>query len=61
MSSRTPRSTFASRSAVIVESERITGVRLMTHAQAQALFGLDRGLVDIVGYDAVASKWVLVE
>ncbi len=47
--------------AVIVESEHITGVRLMTHAQARALFGLDRGLVDIVGYDDVASKWVLVE
>lgn len=46
--------------AAIIESGRITGVRLMTETQAQELFGLKRGLVDIVGYDNVNGKWVLI-
>lgn len=50
-----------SKPPAIVEAERITGICLLTHARARALFGFERGLVDIVGYDAVADEWVLVE
>jgi rubredoxin len=46
--------------AAIVESGRITRVCLMTEAQARALFGLDRGFADIVGYDSSTGKWVLI-
>ncbi len=33
---------------------------LLTAAQTRALFGLERGLVDILGYDRGSDTWLLI-
>lgn len=47
--------------AALIESGKITKICLMTQAQAQELFGFERGDADIVGYSDIDKKWMPVQ
>jgi hypothetical protein len=41
-----------------IEQDRIVRVHVMTKEQVEQMLGFDRGLTDIVGFDARLGRWV---